>query len=169
MELETRLWLLIGWGVFPLWLAAGFGDWLCHRRSSIERTSGSRESALHLLLYSLVSLFVILLVAFEVTALTLALMLLALLAHQAVSLWDTTYSQPRRYIAPIEQQVHGFLDLLPLFAWVIVAVLEWEAVRGPEWRVTLRDALPEDAPLVWTALAGGLLLILQEWWRCRRA
>lgn len=169
MEIEARFWWLVAWGLFPLWLAAGFADWLCHRASRIEQTSGATESRLHLLLFALIALPVMLLLAFEVTALTLAIMAISLLAHQAVGLWDTRYSQPRRFISPIEQQVHGFLELVPLFALAIVAVLEWEAVRTPEWRATLRDSLPAHAALVWAALAGGLSLIFEEWWRCRRA
>ena len=35
--------------VLPVWLAAGFADYLCHRASHIELTSGWRESLLHLL------------------------------------------------------------------------------------------------------------------------
>lgn len=169
MELEARLWLLVTWGLFPLWLAAGFADWLCHRASRIEQTSGATESRLHVLLFALIALPVMLLLTLEVTALTLVIMLLALLAHQAVSLWDTSYSQPRRFISPIEQQVHGFLELVPLFALAIVVALEWEAVRTPEWRATPRGTLPGYAPLAWLALAGGLSMILEEWWRCRRA
>ena len=34
--------------VLPLWLAAGFADYICHRASHIERTSGWKESMLHL-------------------------------------------------------------------------------------------------------------------------
>jgi len=38
--------------VLPLWLAAGFADYLCHRASHIEATSGPKESALHLLQFA---------------------------------------------------------------------------------------------------------------------
>ncbi|WP_245310130.1 hypothetical protein [Bradyrhizobium jicamae] len=34
--------------VLPLWLAAGFSDYLCHRATHIEKTSGWKESVLHL-------------------------------------------------------------------------------------------------------------------------
>ncbi len=34
----------------PLWLGAGLADWYLHRRTRIEETSGSRESAIHTLL-----------------------------------------------------------------------------------------------------------------------
>jgi hypothetical protein len=35
--------------VLPLWLAAGFADYLCHRAAAIEATSGWKESLLHLI------------------------------------------------------------------------------------------------------------------------
>jgi hypothetical protein len=35
------------YGVLPLWMLAGFGDWLCHRVEHIEHTAGTKESALH--------------------------------------------------------------------------------------------------------------------------
>jgi hypothetical protein len=35
--------------VLPLWLAAGFADYLCHRAAHIKTTSGAKESLLHLL------------------------------------------------------------------------------------------------------------------------
>jgi hypothetical protein len=35
--------------ILPLWLAAGFADYLCHRAAHIERTSWLKESILHLL------------------------------------------------------------------------------------------------------------------------
>ena len=33
-----------------LWIDAGLGDWICHRRTSIESTAGTRELALHALI-----------------------------------------------------------------------------------------------------------------------
>lgn len=37
--------------VLPLWLVAGFADWLCHRATNIATTSGPKESVIHLLLF----------------------------------------------------------------------------------------------------------------------
>jgi hypothetical protein len=36
--------------VLPLWLFAGFADYLCHRASSIATTAGPKESLIHLLM-----------------------------------------------------------------------------------------------------------------------
>jgi hypothetical protein len=35
--------------VMPVWLAAGFADYLCHRAASLETTSGWKETLLYLL------------------------------------------------------------------------------------------------------------------------
>jgi len=38
--------------VLPFWLAAGLADYLCHRASHIENTSGWKQSVLHPLQFS---------------------------------------------------------------------------------------------------------------------
>jgi hypothetical protein len=38
--------------VLPLWLVAGFADYLCHRAANIEGTSGVKETLLHLLQFA---------------------------------------------------------------------------------------------------------------------
>ena len=35
--------------IVPLWLLAGFTDYVLHKRTRIEHTAGTRESLLHLL------------------------------------------------------------------------------------------------------------------------
>jgi hypothetical protein len=35
--------LILMYFVIPVWFAAGFADWLCHRSSNIETTSGIKE------------------------------------------------------------------------------------------------------------------------------
>ena len=155
----------------PLWLLAGFGDWLCHRRSSIHRTSGPRESALHLLLYLLIAVPIVPALYLEIDAMLLAFMAVCVFAHMAVSLWDTSFAQPRRHISPLEQQVHSYLEMLPLFALALAIVLHWDAVSNPAWRWSLRK---QPLPQVWTlgvlsALAAGLLMIVEELARCLHA
>jgi hypothetical protein len=155
----------------PLWLLAGFGDWLSHRRSQIDRTAGPRESALHLLLYLLIALPIALALFLEIGTALLLFMTACVLAHMAVSLWDTSFAQPRRHISPLEQQIHSYLEMLPLFAVALAAVLHWNAVVNPAWHWSVRLA---PLPTSWTlgvlaALLAGLLLIVEELWRCLRA
>jgi hypothetical protein len=95
---------------------------------------------------------------------------IAVLAHMATSLLDTSYSQPRRHISPLEQQVHSYLEMLPLFAFAIVLVLHAAEWRDPVWRFVARESpLPPVAVAV-TLLGflAGLGMIAEELWRCAR-
>jgi hypothetical protein len=155
----------------PLWLLAGFGDWWCHRRTRIETTAGPRESALHLVLYLLIAVPVVLGLILEMSTTLLVLMAVCVLAHSGVSLWDTSYAQPRRYIAPVEQMIHSHLEMLPVFALALIIVLHWHVVLEPRWSLEARQS---PLPAVWTrgvliALLPGLLMIFEEWMRGRRA
>ncbi len=38
--------------IMPLWFLAGVADWLCHRASDIEHTTGAKESIIHLLMFA---------------------------------------------------------------------------------------------------------------------
>ena len=47
----SPVFLLLGYLILPLWIAAGFADYLCHRAARISENSGAQESALHLVQY----------------------------------------------------------------------------------------------------------------------
>lgn len=161
------LWQLLLWGALPAWLLAGAADWACHRRTRIESTSGPRESLLHLLLYLQIALPATLALWLEITASMLAFMAFGVLAHMLTSWWDTSFAQPRRRIAPIEQQVHSWLEMVPLFALIVVTVLHVQELREPRWSLAARSG-EAYAPLrigVLVALAAGLVPILEEWMR----
>jgi len=161
-ETFTRAYLL--YLVLPLWVAVGFADWLCHRASRIESTSGPKESMIHLLLLAEGGAGLLLGAFFEIHALVLLLMLGCFLAHEATNLWDLSYAIPRRHISAIEQHVHDYLAVIPFMALSLVAVLHWPQALalvglGPETaRFELRF---KDEPLPWsyvTALFGAVAL-----------
>jgi hypothetical protein len=112
--------------VLPLWLAAGFADYLCHRASHIESTSGPAESALHLLQFAEMAVPILAALFLEINALIFLIMIASVILHQATALWDLYYASGRRTITPIEQQVHSFLEMLPLMGLVLIAVLHWQ-------------------------------------------
>jgi hypothetical protein len=155
----------------PLWLVAGFGDWLCHRRSQIQRTAGPRESALHLCLYLLIAVPIVLALFLEIGTSLLLVMAVCVFAHMACSLLDTSFAQPRRHISPLEQQIHSFLEMLPFFALALAAMLHWNTVVDPAWHWSSRlKPLPKSWTLgVLLAMLAGLLLIMEELLRCLRA
>jgi len=117
--------LILMYFVLPVWLAAGFADWLCHRASHIESTSGVKESLIHLLMFAEVGAPLLAALFLDVNALILAVMIVAFFVHEATAMWDVTYAVSRREVTPIEQHVHSFLEMIPLLAIVTMATLHW--------------------------------------------
>jgi hypothetical protein len=170
-SLHSFLWQMLAYGVFPAWVLAAFADWLCHRHTAIELTSGPRESALHLLLHAEIALPVLLGLYFDINAGLLAVMAVCVLAHMWTSLRDTAFALPLRYISPVEQQVHGWLEMTPLFALMLVAALHLDAFTEPQWRLAWRL---QPVPRPWSvvvpiALAAGFALIIEEYVRGRHS
>jgi Ca2+/Na+ antiporter len=79
------------WFILPLWFVAGFADWLCHRATKIETTAGAKESLIHLLMFAEIGVPLLAALFFEINALIIALMIVAVLAHEATALWDVSY------------------------------------------------------------------------------
>jgi hypothetical protein len=111
--------------VLPLWLAAGLADWLCHRATRIEATSGPTESVFHLLGLAEMGVPVLLALFFEINALLIAVMIGAFLVHELTIWLDLRYTQDKREILPIEQIVHSFIEMLPLMGLGFIVLLHW--------------------------------------------
>jgi hypothetical protein len=117
--------LLLGFVVLPLWIAAGLADYLCHRVTHIEQNAGTPESFLHLVQYALVGIPVTLGLLLRANAGFFLFAALAILLHHAVAYIDVRYADRARGIPPREQMVHSFLELLPITAFLLLAVAEW--------------------------------------------
>jgi hypothetical protein len=177
VELATRRVLL--YFVVPLWLGAGFLDWVRHRRTHIETTAGTRESAIHALMLTEAGLPALMGLFLEVNAGVLLAGGAAFLAHEATAMWDVSYAEPRRRVTPAEQHIHSFLEVVPLMALSFLAALHWDQARalvgagGGPARFALR---PKRPPLprryVGGVLAGivafGVLPYAEEFRRCYR-
>lgn len=162
--------------VMPLWLIAGFADYLCHRARRIEFSSGARESAIHLLSFALMGVPMLAAVFLEVNAAVLAIMAVALVLHEGTTLWDLSYAQRTRGIGWVEQHVHSFLEMIPVLGLSLMVVLHWEqafAIFGagphlPDWTLRLKYE-PLPVPYVAIALIAALLIDLlpfvEELWR----
>lgn len=111
--------------VVPVWLLAGVADYFCHRASHIERTSGVAESLLHLLQFVEVGVPLLAALFLEINAAVLLVMLAGLALHQATAMWDVRYANATRRVTPIEQHVHGVLEMAPAVATAVVAILHW--------------------------------------------
>ena len=113
--------------VLPLWLAAGFADYLCHRASHIEKTSGWKESVLHLAQFAEMAVPVLAALFLEITSGVILLMMVFLVFHEATAIWDVRYASSRREVSPTEQHVHSVLEMLPLTGLLLVIALHWPA------------------------------------------
>lgn len=117
--------LLLMYFVLPLWFAAGVADWLCHRATRIETTTGAKESLIHLLMFAEVGTPLLAAIFLEVNALVIAVMIGAFFLHEATALWDVSYAVTARYVSPIEQHVHSFLEMIPLMAILLILSRHW--------------------------------------------
>lgn len=118
------------WGLYPLWLLAGAGDYFSHRATRIEHTSGPTESWLHVAELGTIAVIFFCAVLLEITFAVLAIMVLALIAHTACSLIDVSYTIGRRHISSFEQLVHGFMNVIPIVAVCLLAIMHWETLAS---------------------------------------
>jgi hypothetical protein len=172
--------IILMYFILPLWLVAGFADWLCHRSSHIEATTGAKESLLHLLMFAEIGLPLLAAMFLDINGLIIAFMIVMFFVHEATALWDVSYATTARTVTPIEQHVHSFLEILPLMAIVSVVSLHWQQFlamfgAGAEPLRTDISWKPEPLPIFYIAgilsivLLFELLPYLEEFWRGLRA
>lgn len=166
--------------VVPVWLMAGFADWLCHRAANIETTSGAKESVLHLLLFAEVAGPFLAALLLDINALVLAFMIVMFFVHEATTLWDLSYAVNLREITPIEQHVHSYLEMMPLMGVLLVAARHWPQFlalfgfgdEAPRFDIALK-APPLPLAYIISALVAALLFAVlpytEELWRGLRA
>lgn len=120
---------LIFYFLLPLWMAAGFADWWCHLKARIEHNAGVQESLIHLLMFAQMGAGLLACLFLELNALVFAILIGLFATHEATALWDISFASARRRISPIEQQVHSFLELLPLLGIALLAGKYWPALQ----------------------------------------
>ena len=117
--------LILMYFILPVWLVAGCADWLCHRASHIETTTGAKESILHLLMFAEIGVPLLAAIFLQINAGIIALMIAAFFVHEATALWDVSYAVTARNVTPIEQHIHSFLEMIPLMAILFIISLHW--------------------------------------------
>lgn len=171
--------LVLMYLVVPLWFAAGVGDWWCHRRTRIESTAGTTESLLHLAMFMEVGMPVLAALVLQIDALLFAVFIAAFLAHEWTAWLDIRYASLRREVSAVEQQIHSFLELLPLTAIILLGLAhprELLALFGidaspADFRLDLKQPPLPAGYLV--AVGVGIVLFViapyaEELWRCLR-
>ncbi|MFJ8079693.1 diguanylate cyclase [Streptomyces sp. NPDC096205] len=170
------------YGLLPSWFVPGLADWLMHRRTRIEETTGTKESALHSLMMAEVGVPIALTLRYEVNPLLLTVQLAGAAAHEATALWDVrmaTHSD--REVRPIEQHIHSFLESLPFGALSALLCLHADQVKSllrggrgnrDAWRLVRRKPPLSRAYIAGIAAAVGTCVLLpygEELLRCLRA
>ena len=175
----TPVWDVLVYVVLPLWVLAAFADYLCHRTSDIEHTSGVRESILHFVLFAEAGLPIIAALFLRVNALIFVFIMVMIVVHELTVHWDLRIAMRSRKITATEQQVHGVLEMMPVTAALLLAILHWQQAFalfgfGPEsadFSIALKEP-PSWAEIAWPAtgfLVFGILPYLDELWRDLRA
>ncbi|WP_157268545.1 diguanylate cyclase [Azohydromonas aeria] len=170
---------LLLYGLLPLWLLAGFADWLCHRVQGMEHDAGTQESVLHWLMLAEMGPALAAALLLEVTAAVLALLFVLCLAHELTTWWDLRFAESRRRIPWFEQWVHALQLSLPWAGLAGLALIhhgQAAALLGvagtPDWGWRAK-AVPLPPAYVWGVAAAGVLLVAlpfaEELLRCRRA
>lgn len=165
--------------LLPLWTIPGFGDYLCHRRSKIESTSGTQESITHSLMMTSIGVPAVLALLFETNALTLTVGAGALAFHELVVLWDIAYAASRRHVSVTEQHLHSFLEVLPFATFSFLLCLRADQVLAlagvgtekPDFRLRLKEEPPPPAYVAGLLAATALLIGIpyaEELLRCIR-
>lgn len=164
----------------PAWSIAGGLDWLWHRQTKIETTSGPKESIMHLLMMAESGAGVLAGLFLEPNAGMFAIMSGGMLLHQATVVYDVEYTAPRRKIPVREQLTHTFMETLPFDILTVFACMYPDQFRsmlglGPEKPdFTLRFRKPTLRVRHIGAIFGAATVIsalphIEELWRCWRA
>jgi hypothetical protein len=169
--MSRAIYQLIAYGFYPAWLIAGAFDYWCHRRSSIESTSGVVESLYHVAQLATMAIIVLGIALFAGSLTAFAIVVAAGLCHTVLSYLDVRFTDQRRYISPLEQHVHAVLDIVPLASIALWIVLEWPNASGTwrlQWRTPMLSGLQLAAIFISVFVVAGAP-VLEELWRTARA
>jgi hypothetical protein len=121
---------LLVYVLYPLWLAAGAVDYVCHRRTNIAETAGVVESSLHVAQFITMVILFVCAVIFEPTLAVITILAAVAILHLVLSYVDVVYTERKRYISPLEQHAHAFMDVLPIVAVCLLAILGLSAQQS---------------------------------------
>lgn len=155
--------LLLLYFVLPIWLVAGFADWICHRATNIEETTGLKETYIHILMFLEMGTPLLAALFLEVNALIILIMIILFFCHEATAIWDVRYAVTAREVSPIEQHIHSFLEMVPLMALLLIISRHWlqfQALIGLGPEVARFDLKSRAEPLPNGYIAAVMIAIL---------
>lgn len=131
--------------------------------SPVSCQGATPESILHLAQFASVGLPVTAALFVQINAGFFLFPLILLFLHHAVAAVDLVYANPKRRIAPREQMVHSFLEIMPLTAYLLLGIMHWPQFlalfgRGREVAVFSPVLRPLPIGFVVTILAAAFVL-----------
>ena len=127
VSLDVLLRAFLLYGILPAWVFFGFIDYLCHRVSKIEETTGLRETLLHSLMGLQIGVPIFLGLFFEINVLLLMVMLAVLIMHEYVAHLDVKTAYGSRNLLIWELHAHSFLEVIPFVIFGLIVLLKWTA------------------------------------------
>src|SRR5947209_5595901 len=120
---QTQRYALV---LLPMWVLAGVLDYVWHRRTSIETTSGTEESLTHALMIAEMGPAILAALFLEMNAAVLAFIVASYATHEATVAWDIYFTASRRPIPAGEQHTHSYLQSLPFCLASFVVFTHWD-------------------------------------------
>ncbi|KDR37595.1 hypothetical protein [Caballeronia glathei] len=142
--------------VLPLWIVGGIADAICHRRSDIAHTAGTKESLMHFAQLLEMGFAVLLALFLRINALVILIMFAMWVLHQVTTYWDLKYASRTRGIGPTEQMVHSVLEMTPLFALAVICIAHRDELLPlvASGRMPAFSLAWKDPPLPASTIAG---------------
>lgn len=167
--------------LLPAWIIPGTADYVMHRRTRIQDTSGTKESLIHTLMMTEIAAPVTLTLLCEANPALLAAITLTAAVHEGTAIWDVRAAvDGGREVRPAEQHIHSFLESLPFMAASAMLCLHWDqvtaALRNPRdrslWQLRLRREQLPPRYVILTRAAQVIFIgvpYAEELLRCLRA
>lgn len=180
-DLEKTLLRYTTYIVLPMWFGPALLDYVMHRRTDIEHTSGARESVLHNLMMVEIGGPVLLVLLFDINPLVLTLMFGTYLLHEVTVYLDTkTAVKNNRKISLAEQHIHSFMEVMPFTTFSFIAILRWDQLQillgqksnKKAWLLHRKHTSPSARYLAAVIAAIGVFVALpylEELQRCLKA
>lgn len=164
--------------ILPVWISAGFLDYLWHRRTRIETTTGVKESVIHQLMMLEGAPVVLSALFLEINVTVLALVIAFAVVHELTVLWDLKFTAPLRPIPAGEQVTHTFLEAPPFLIAAAAISTHWDQFLALLGHGRGRRGLRlQQPPLPWSDVLLTLAALtcidalphVEELWRCIQA
>ena len=130
-ELEEAILNYTVYVVLPTWFVPAVLDYIMHRKSDIEHTSGTIELVSHNLMMLEIGAPVLMLFLVEVNPLVLTILAGAFLVHEVTDIWDVSIAAKKhRHVSQTEQHIHSFMEVMPYTTFSLFAILHWDQVKA---------------------------------------